>query len=75
MGLPLTLPIEILHPISSLVLLVQGNKNRKQAGAELGQAQVKDEAVVLVEVVDEVGVQLPVRLGGGWWVGGRIKLK
>ena len=36
----------------------------EQARAELGQAQVKDEAVVLVVVVDEVRVQLLFRVGG-----------
>ena len=48
---------------------------RKQAGAELGQAQVKldDIVVVVVEVVVkamvEVEVQLLFRVGGGWVVG------
>ena len=56
------------------------NKN-KQAGAELGQAQVKlvDTVVIVVEVVVKtmVEVQLLFRVGGwvggGWWVGCRIK--
>ena len=50
----------------------------KQAGAELGQAQVKlDDIVVVVEEVVvkamfEVEFQLLFRMGG-WVVGGRIK--
>ena len=52
-----------------LELGVEYDKSIEKAGAELGQAQVKDEAVVLVEVVDEVGVQLLFQ------VGGRIKQK
>ena len=51
--------------------------NLKQAGAELGQAQVGlDDIVevvieVVVKAVVEVEVQLLFRMGG--WVGGRIK--
>ena len=48
----------------------------KQAGAELGQAQVKLDDVVVVEVVVEAKVEVDVQLlfrVGGWWVGGRIK--
>ena len=54
-------------------------KNNEQAGAELGQAQVKleDIVVIVVEVVVEamakVEVQLLFRVGG-WVVLGRIKL-
>ena len=45
----------------------------KQAGAELGQAQVKLEVVVKVgveveiEIVVKVRVQLLARVVGGWW--------
>ena len=50
-------------------------KNYQQAGAELGQAQVKldDIVVIVVEVVVKamVEVQLLFRLGG--WLGIRIK--
>ena len=51
----------------------------KQAGAELGQAQVKLDVIVVivVEVIVKatvvVEVQLLFRVGGwvgGWWVGG-----
>ena len=53
-----------------------GNK-QQQAGAELGQAQVRldDNVKVVIEVVVKavvkVEVQLLVRMG--WWVGGWIK--
>ena len=41
---------------------------RKQAGAELGQAQVKleDIVVAVVKAMVEVEVQLLFRVGGGW---------
>ena len=51
----------------------------KQAGAELGQAQVKlDDIVVVVfkvvvKAMVEVEFQLLFRVDGGWVVGGRIK--
>ena len=47
---------------------------KEQAGAELGQAQVKLSDIVLVVVVVkamvEVEFQLLFRVGGGWWVVG-----
>ena len=43
----------------------------KQAGAELCQAQVKLDDIVVILVEFEVEVQLLFRVGG--WVGGRIK--
>ena len=45
-------------------------KNIKQAGAELGQAQVKLEVIYEVEIVVEVEVQLLLRVGG--WVDGGL---
>ena len=49
----------------------------KQAGTELGQAQVKldDIVVVVVEVVVKlmVKVEVPLLVRVGGWVGGRIK--
>ena len=43
----------------------------RQAGTELGQAQVKLDDIVVVKAMVEVEIQLLFRLGG--WVGGRIK--
>jgi len=57
---------------SKLSWLCQTNKKGKQAGAELGQAQVKldDIVVVVLEVVVkamvEVEFQLLFRVDGGW---------
>ena len=50
----------------------------EQARAELGQAQVKLEVVLVgvkveVEIVDEIGVQLLARRVGGWWVGAELE--
>ena len=55
-----------------------GVNNCKQAGAELGQAQVKldDIVVIVIEVVVKAMVEVKVKLlfrVGGWWVGGRMK--
>ena len=53
----------------------------KQAGAELGQAQVKLEILdkvgvkVEVEIVADDGVQLLAWVVGGWWVKLKLKLE
>ena len=51
------------------MICLKWNRLIKQAGAELGQAQVKLDDIV--EIVVEVEVQLKFWVGG--WVGGRIK--
>ena len=68
----------ILGPTNFGVKKYVREKNvSKQAGAELGQAQVKldDIVVIVVEVIVKVMVEVEVQLlfWVGWWVGGRIK--
>ena len=61
--------------------ILQLRQELKQAGAELGQAQVKldDIVVVVLEVVVKAMVEVEFQLlllfrVGGWVAGGRIKL-
>ena len=55
---------------------VMNKKKVKQAGAELCQAQVKIEIIVVIgvkvefEIVIEVGIQLLAQVLGGRWVDG-----
>ena len=65
-----------IYDIYSNSNINKSNKTNRQAGAELGQAKVMldDIVVIVVEVVVkamvEVEVQLLFRVGGGWWVVG-----